>query len=53
MGQPTQLTVRPQTLIAVRDVKASSQQSVQPHDASADVDVGPGQVEPVLVGGAQ
>jgi hypothetical protein len=26
------------------------EQSVQPHDANADADVGPGEVEPVLVG---
>jgi hypothetical protein len=28
------------------------QQSVQPHDANADTDIGPGQMEPVLVAGA-
>ena len=30
--------------------QAMIQQSVQPHAANADADVGPGQVEPVLVG---
>ncbi len=29
-----------------------AQQSVQPQEASADTDVGPGQIEPVLVAGA-